>query len=124
MEELLFFGHIFGLDGHRYDRLRHIEALQQNGVVLGRQSVAGCNPLEARGGDDGPGADLFEALSPVGVHSKEPGHTLVALSGDVVNNAVGSKAARVRAQVDELAPLVHRDLERKGAERVIHRGVA
>ena len=63
------------------------------------------------------GADALDALAPVGVHLEQPRHLLVLLQARVVDLVADRERARVDAQEDRLAPLVHRHLEGQRRQR-------
>ena len=107
---------VLGLDGPRDDRLLGHDPLEQDGRLGRAQGVAGADVLEAHRHHDAAGPGPLDPLAPVGVHREQAGQLLVAPGARVLDLVARAEHARVDAQVDVLAPLVHGHLEGQRAE--------
>ena len=89
------------------------------------QRVARDDLLDADRRGDVAGVDLLELLAVVGVHHQDAADALGLARGDVEDARAGRQAARVDAEVGELADeRVGGDLERQRGERLVVGGVA
>ena len=80
---LLLVGLGLGLDGHLDHGIREVHGLEDHGVVLVADGLAGEHILEAHGGADVAGADFLDVLALVGVHLQEAADALAAALGGV-----------------------------------------
>ena len=106
--ELLSLGLRLGLDGARDHRFVDVDALEDDRRLGRRQRVAGPRVLEPGRDDDAARAGALDRLAPVRVHGEQPRHLLVPARARVVDLVARAQHARVDAQVDRLAPLLHR----------------
>ena len=114
-----------GLDGHTDDRLGELHALEDDGVALGAERVAGSGLLEAHGGGDVAGVDLVHLLAVVGVHAQNAADALALALGGVVDVTARLQAARIDAEEGQLAHEgVGHDLKGQGAEGLLVVGLA
>ena len=116
-DHLVLTGLGLGLDGHADDRLGELHALEDDGVALGAERVAGGGLLEAHGGGDVAGVDLVHLLAVVGVHAQNAADALALALGGVVDVAAGLQRAGIDAEEHQLAHEgIGHDLERQSAE--------
>ena len=66
-----------GLDCDVDNRLRELHGLQDNGILLITDRIAGTGDLEANRGSDIAGVNLVQLISLVGVHLKDTSNTLL-----------------------------------------------
>ena len=74
---LLLTGLGLGLDGHADHGLGELHGLQNDGMLLIAQGVAGGGVLQTHGGLDIAGVDLLDILPVVGVHLQDTADTLL-----------------------------------------------
>src|SRR6185437_4378880 len=114
-----------GLDGDVNDRGGELDGLEQDGVVLVADGVAGGDGLEADAGGDVAGPDLADLLALVGVHLQQAADALALLLGGVPDGGAGFQPAAVDADEGELADEgVGHDLEDEAAEGGVVLGLA
>ncbi len=73
---LLFVGLRFGLDRDLHDRLGELDRLEDHGLLHVGERVAGEGLLQTDRGGDVAGRHLFDFLTVVRVHQKDPGDPL------------------------------------------------
>ena len=114
---LLVAGLGLGLDGHADDRLGELHRLEDDGVVLVAQGVAGGGILQAHNSRDIACVAAVDVLAVVGVHLQDTAHALAAVLHRVVDGGACLDLARVNAEVCQLADEgVGSDLEGQSSE--------
>ncbi len=91
---LLLTGLGLGLDGHADDGLGELHGLQDDGVLLVAEGVAGGGVLQADHGGDVAGVDGLDVLTVVGVHLQDAADALLLLLGGVENGWCRCSAGR------------------------------
>ena len=87
------------------------------------QSVPGTRDLETNDGRKLAGVNALAVFAVVGVHLEDAADALALVLGGVVDVRAGLEAARVNAEVRELADIrVHGDLESESRERLVVAG--
>ena len=94
---LLLVGLGLGLDGDADDGLGELHLLEDDGVVLGAEGLAGGGVLEADEGDDVAGDGGLDFFTVVGVHLEHAADALVLLLDGVVDGGTGLHDAGVDA---------------------------
>ncbi len=95
-----------GLDGHPDNRLGELHGLQNDGVLLIAEGVAGGGVLQADGGGDVAGVDALDVLAVIGVHLEDAAHALLLLLSGVEDRGAGVQHAGVHTHKGQTA---HRD---------------
>src|SRR6266513_856085 len=123
--ELLLVGLGLGLDGDRDHRLGELHRLEDDGVALVTQRVAGLRVLQPDGRRDVARAHLFDFLALVRVHLQQPADALLLVLGAVIDVGAGGEHARIDPEERQLPHVrIGHDLEREGGERLLVSGLA
>src|SRR6266487_413749 len=111
------------LDGDGDDGVREAHRLENDGVRLVAQRIAGARVLQPDRGGDVAGAHLFDLFALVGVHLQQPADALFAVLGAVVDVGARAQHARVHAEERQFPDVrIGHDLEReRGERRVVRR---
>ena len=122
---LLLTGLGLRLDSHADHRLRELHGLQDDGMLLITQGVAGGGVLQTHHGCDVAGVDRVDILAVVGVHLQDAAHTLALALGGIEDRGTGGQRAGVDTEEAQAAHIgVGHDLERQGCKRLVIGGLA
>ena len=125
LEGRVLLGLGLGLDGDVDDGIREVYGLEDDGVLLVAEGVAGLGVLEADAGDDVTGGALLAVDAVVGVHLEDATQALAVVLDGVIDVGAGLGLAGVHADVGELADEgVGHDLEGEGGEGLLGVGMA
>ena len=93
----------FGLNRHRDHRLLKGNRFEQDGLMFGRDSVAGRKVLETHNGDDVAGRGTLQVFFLVGVHTDQTANALAAFATWIKNRSPGLQVAAVQTDKGQLA---------------------
>ena len=123
--QLLLVGLGLRLDGDLDDRVREVHGLEDDRAIGGAEGVTGGGVLQTDDGEDVARAGLFDRVLLVGVHLEDLADALLLALGGVEHLVARLGAARVDADVGELAEeRVSGDLERQSREGLVSGGLA
>ena len=123
--QLLPLGARFRLDGHRDDRLRELDRLEQDRLAGVADRVAGDRLPHADDADDVAGLDAVDLLFLLGgVNVPELGDVFLDVLAGIEHAAVGLEHARIDADPVDIARLGGQHLEDQAAERLLWVGLA
>ena len=106
-----------GLDCHADDRVRELHGLQDDGVIIIAQGIAGGGVLQAHGGGDVAGEDLLDVLPVVGMHLQDAADALLLVLGAVEHGGTGGELAGVHTEEGQAAHVgVGHNLKGQGGE--------
>ena len=106
-----------GLNGNLDNRLGEDHGLQNDGVILIAEGIAGGGVLDADHGGDVAGVDLVNVLTVIGVHLQDTTHTLVDALGAVQHGGAFLQRTGVHTEVAQLAHIgVGSDLKGQSGE--------
>ena len=119
-------GHLFlaglglGLDGHADHRLGELHGLQDNGILLIAQRVAGGGVLQTHHGGDVAGVDGLDVLAVIGVHLQDAAHTLALALGGIEDGGARGQRTGVHAEKAQTAHIgVGHDLKGQRGEGLV-----
>ena len=114
---LLLTGLGLGLDSNLDNRLGEDHGLQDDGMVLITEGVAGGGVLHTDSSGDIAGVNHVDIFPVVGVHLQDPTQTLLGALGAVQNRAALFQSTGVHTEVAQLTNIgVGSNLERQGGE--------
>ena len=117
----VYSGHLtslgLGLDGDTDHGLGEVHGLQDHGGLFVAQGITGGGVLQAHGGGNIAGPDLFNILAVVGVHLQNTAHTLLLVLHAVENGGTGGQVTGVQAPERRFRP-VWPCQDHRGAQRV------
>ena len=117
---LFLVGLRLGLDGHLDHGIREVHALEDHGVVLVADGLAGEDFLQAHGSGDVAGPDFLDVLALVGVHLQQAADALATALGGVVDAGTRGEDAGIDADEGQRTHEgVGHDLEDEGRERLL-----
>ncbi len=113
------------LDGGLDDRLGELDCVEQDGVALVAEGVAGGHVLQADGGGDVAGMDGLDLFALVGVHHQQLGHAQLLAVAAVQHGGADLDQPRVDPEIDQLPHVrVAHDLEDQGRHGLAVRKLA
>ncbi len=114
---LLLTGLGLGLDGHLNNGLGENHGLQDDGMILIAEGIAGGGVLHAHNGGDITGVNHIDIFPVVGVHLQNTTHTLLDVLGAVEHGSALLQGTGVHTEVAQLAHIgVGSDLEGQSGE--------
>ena len=117
---LLLAGLGLGLDGHADHRLGELHGLQDNGILLIAQRVAGGGVLQTHHGGDVAGVDGLDVLAVIGVHLQDAAHTLALALGGIEDGGARGQRTGVHAEEAQTAHIgVSHDLKGQRGEGLV-----
>ncbi len=122
--ELVEIGLGLGLDGDRDDRIGELHLLQEDGVLVVAERVAGAGVAQAHGRVDVARVADVDLLALVGVHAQDAPEALALAARGVEDAAAALGGARVDAEEGEVAERVVHHLEGERGERLLVAGLA
>ena len=109
-----------GLDGDTDHGLGEVHGLQDHGGLFVAQGITGGGVLQAHGGGNIAGLDLFDVLTVVGVHLQDTAHALLLVLHAVENGGTGGQVTGVHTEEAQTAHIgVGHDLEGQSGEGLI-----
>ena len=122
---LLLTGLGLGLDGHADHGLRELHGLQNDGMTLIAQGIAGGGVLQTHDGGDIAGIHRVDILAVVGVHLQNAAHALTLALGGVQHGGTGRQLTGVNAEEGQTAHIgVGHDLEGQRGKGLVVAGTA
>ncbi|MPM54606.1 hypothetical protein SDC9_101384 [bioreactor metagenome] len=114
-----------GFDGHADDGVGELHGLQNDRGLFIAQSIAGGRVLQAHGGFDIAGIDLFNILPVIGVHLQNAANALLLALGAVQHGGTGGQVTGIHPEEAQTAHIgVGHDLERQRGEGLFVAGLA
>ena len=118
--ELVLLGLGLGLDGDVDNGIGEVHGLEDDGMALVAQGLAGRRVLEADGRDDVARGAIVDIMLLVGMHLEDATNALLLAVVGIDDIGTGVQTTRIDAQVGELANVgIGHDLEGQGRERLL-----